>query len=174
MCRGYQVGTLALRARDLWTGQISPRKTETCPIWQVFRSESRFVGQICAKLGKSQGSQPEISPFGGRTRAGQTFPSEPTQHNTTGPEQSDARTAHKPWRHGSHPTGPHFGSCHGHAPGTVPGFGCCQKSYTPIKRAPVPCGPLLWATSVYKEPEHHCPQPTVPRYFSPGKLAANA
>ena len=35
-------GTSALRARDFWRGQASPRKTETCPIGKVFGSESRF------------------------------------------------------------------------------------------------------------------------------------
>ena len=33
-----------------------------------------IVGQKCTKLGKSEGLQPEFSPFSSRTRAGQTLP----------------------------------------------------------------------------------------------------
>ena len=41
------VGVSALRARDLWRGQIPPRKRETCPIWQVLRSKCETkVSQI--------------------------------------------------------------------------------------------------------------------------------
>ena len=36
--------------------------------------KTAIVRHHCAKLGKSQGSQPEFSPFSSRMRSGQTFP----------------------------------------------------------------------------------------------------
>ena len=64
------LGGTVCPARDLRRGQSSPRKIEACPVWQCFWSESRN----CAKFGKSQGSQPECSPFSSHMPAGQTFP----------------------------------------------------------------------------------------------------
>ena len=61
-----------------WTGPLqgpnSPSEDGNLPYQASCRVRIAIVGQNGAKLGKSQGSQPESGPCSGRMRAGQTFP----------------------------------------------------------------------------------------------------
>ena len=63
---------LPVRARAHGTSggaNLPPRRTGTCPIWQVVRVKIAIAGPNCAQSGKSQGARPEGSRFGRRTRA---------------------------------------------------------------------------------------------------------
>ena len=71
---GAYVGTCALRIRDLWRGQVFPSEDSDLPCLASSQVELAIVRQRCAKVGKSQGSQPKVSPSGSHMRAGQTFP----------------------------------------------------------------------------------------------------
>ena len=55
-------------------GAKYPPKNRYLPYLARFQVKTAIGRQNCAKLGKSQGSQPEFSPFSSRMRAGQTFP----------------------------------------------------------------------------------------------------
>ena len=53
-------------------GPKFPSEDRDLPYLASFQVKIVIVRQNCAKLGKSQGSQPKFSPFSGRMRAGQT------------------------------------------------------------------------------------------------------
>ena len=59
----HHVGRSALRPRDLWRGQISPRKVErerACPIWQVFFQVQIAIVTGCRHAGCAQGKRQGI------------------------------------------------------------------------------------------------------------------
>ena len=72
---GAHLGTAALRARDLslWSGQVFPSEGRGLPCLARFQVQVTIGRQNCARLGTSQGSQPNFGPFSSRRRAGQTF-----------------------------------------------------------------------------------------------------
>ena len=67
-------GTSAPARTGPLEGPNFPSEDRDLPYWAGFQVKFAIGGRNCAKLGKSQGPQPKISPFGGRVRAGQTFP----------------------------------------------------------------------------------------------------
>ena len=107
--QGYlqHVSPLGLKQRgNVCPARTGPREGQPFPLEDrdllcLASSQVKIatVRQKCAKLGKSQGSQPKFSPFSGRMRAGQTFPQNSSLLGSTGragillPKQVTA-----PWR----------------------------------------------------------------------------
>ena len=63
-------------------GSTFPSEDRRLPCLAGCRVRIAIVGPNCARLGTSQGSQPEFSPFSGRMRAGQMFPPSGTLAST--------------------------------------------------------------------------------------------